>query len=214
MLKFREPFNGLSHLLGALLSVFGLKLLLDNPKAFGNKTEVMAFTVYGISLILLYLASAAYHMLPVSQKMQGALRVIDHMMIYVLIAGTYTPISLLTLGGSTGRKMLIFIWLFAIIGIVTTGIWLNAPRWMSTIIYVIMGWAVVPVIHPLLSSVGIWGFMWLLAGGVFYSIGAAIYAKKRPVLNLKVIGFHEVFHLFILAGSACHYVFMYKFVLP
>jgi hemolysin III len=209
---FREPFNGFSHLAGAGLSVWGLVVLMLAAARSGSSARIIAYAVYGASLIMLYTASSVYHLLLVPEKVTRALRYVDHMMIYFLIAGTYTPICLLVLPGSWGRNILIGIWALAGAGMVTTGLWLNAPRWLSTLIYVLMGWAIIIATPPLLRSLGRAAFAWLLAGGLFYSVGAFIYAAKRPNFAAKILGFHELFHLFILAGSFCHYWLILKYV--
>lgn len=209
---FREPFNGFSHLAGALLSVWGLVVLMVTATQSSSTSRIIAYAVYGASLIMLYTASSVYHLLLVPPRVTQKLRYVDHMMIYLLIAGTYTPICLLVLPGSWGRGILIGIWLLAGAGMITTGLWLSAPRWLSTLIYVLMGWAIIIATPPLLRAVGEAAFAWLLAGGLFYSVGALIYATKRPNFASKIIGFHELFHLFILAGSFCHYWLILKYV--
>lgn len=213
-MKFKEPFNGFSHLIGALLSIVGLVLLMYYSITLGTPVHIASFAIYGASLILLYSASAIYHLLTVSKKATKILRYIDHMMIYILIAGTYTPICTLALPDILGKVLLICIWTIAVIGIITTRLWLNAPRWLSTLIYVLMGWFAIIAIPPLINSVSLSGFGWLLAGGIIYSVGAIIYGTKWPNLSSKVLGFHEIFHLFILAGSFCHFWLMFKYVLP
>lgn len=210
--KIREPFNGFSHLAGAVLSVLGLILLIKCALNHGAARYLIAFIIFGSSLILLYSASALYHLVQISDKVTKVLRSIDHMMIYVLIAGTYTPICLISLQGIKGTILLISIWGIAAAGIVIKGFWLNAPRYLSTLIYVIMGWLVIVALPSLIPAVTLPGFAWLLAGGILYSTGAVIYGLKRPNLPNKLLGFHEIFHLFILAGSFCHYWLILRFV--
>lgn len=202
---FREPFNGLSHLIGALLSIIGLVALLRVAILYGTKAHITSFAIFGISLILLYTASSLYHLLKVPEKVQQILRNVDHMMIYILIAGSYTPFCILAIGGSTGRNLLICVWLIALVGVITTNFVLNVPRWIYTLIYVFMGWLIVTKTPLIINSIGISGFNWLLIGGILYSVGAVIYALKRPKFASNFIGFHEIFHIFIMAGSFCHY---------
>ena len=207
----REPFNGFSHLFGAVLSVAGLGLLIRRALNYGSVLYLVAFIIFGISLILLYTASALYHLLLVSEQVTKVLRYIDHMMIYILIAGTYTPICLISLRGVQGKILLISIWVLAVAGVIVTGFWLNAPRCLSTLIYAVMGWLIIVTLPQLLTALTVPGFAWLLIGGVFYTIGAIIYGLKRPNLP-SGLGFHEIFHLFIIAGSICHYWVIFNFV--
>lgn len=210
--KIREPFNGFSHLLGALLSIAGLIFLVKRALEYETVSYLVSFIIFGVSLILLYTASALYHLLQVSERVTKALRYIDHMMIYVLIAGTYTPICLISLQGKQGTILLISIWGIAIIGMIIKAFWLNAPRYVSTLIYGVMGWIVVITLPNLIPSLTLPGFGWMLAGGIFYTIGAVIYGLKWPNFSSKIIGFHEIFHLFILAGSFSHYWLILRFV--
>ncbi|CEO89325.1 MAG TPA: hemolysin III family protein [Syntrophaceticus sp.] len=207
----REPFNGFSHLFGAVLSVAGLGLLIRRALNYGSVLYLVAFIIFGISLILLYTASALYHLLLISEQVTKVLRYIDHMMIYILIAGTYTPICLISLRGVQGKILLISIWVLAVAGVIVTGFWLNAPRYLSTLIYAVMGWLIIVTLPQLLTALTVPGFAWLLIGGVFYTIGAIIYGLKRPNLP-SGLGFHEIFHLFIIAGSICHYWVIFNFV--
>ncbi|MEG3069396.1 MAG: hemolysin III family protein [Syntrophaceticus schinkii] len=207
----REPFNGFSHLFGAVLSVAGLVLLIRRAFNYGSVLHLVAFIIFGISLILLYTASALYHLLLISEQVTKVLRYIDHMMIYILIAGTYTPICLISLRGVQGKILLISIWVLAVAGVIVTGFWLNAPRYLSTLIYAVMGWLIIVTLPQLLTALTVPGFAWLLIGGVFYTIGAIIYGLKRPNLP-SGLGFHEIFHLFIIAGSICHYWVIFNFV--
>jgi hemolysin III len=208
----REPFNGFSHLFGAVLSVAGLGLLIRRALNYGSVLYLVAFIIFGISLILLYTASALYHLLLISEQVTKVLRYIDHMMIYILIAGTYTPICLISLRGVQGKILLISIWVLAVAGVIVTGFWLNAPRYLSTLIYAVMGWLIIVTLPQLLTALTVPGFAWLLIGGIFYTIGAVIYGLKRPNLPSGLLGFHEIFHLFIIAGSICHYWVIFNFV--
>ncbi len=211
---FREPVNGLTHAAGALLSIFGVFFLLSVAAEEGKSTHVVAFSIFGAGLVALYSASALYHLLRASDKVIAALRKIDHTMIFVLIAGTYTPMCMIALQGSLGLTLLITIWAIAAAGILFTLFWINAPRWLSTSIYVAMGWLAVTAIVPLMNTLSTEGLTWLLAGGVFYTSGAVIYGMKRPDPFPGVFGFHEIWHMFVMAGSFCHYMMMYRAVLP
>lgn len=211
---FREPVNGLTHAAGALLSVAALPTLIVPAATAGKNTHVVAFSVYGTSLVLLYAASALYHLLRVSERTVAVLRRIDHVMIYVLIAGTYTPVCMIVLPDAWGRMMLVGIWILAAIGFVFTILWIHAPRWLSTTLYVAMGWSVVAAAAPLVQALSPEGVFWLAAGGAFYTAGAVMYALKKPDPVPGWFGFHEIWHLFVLAGSFCHFMMMIESILP
>jgi len=213
MIKIKEPVSSLSHLFGAILSVLGLVILLYNAAKFGTVWHIVSFSIYGASLILLFSASAIYHMLDISERASNILRKIDHMMIFILIAGTYTPIAIVALRGGWGWSIFGVTWGIAITGIVLKGLWINMPRWLSTAIYLLMGWIVVIAFYPLVQSVPLGGVLWLVAGGLAYSIGAIIYGTKWPNITTKHFGFHEIFHIFVLAGGFFHFILMYKYIM-
>lgn len=204
-LPIREPVNALTHLLGALLAAVGLVVLLMNGVANDSARQVVAFAIFGTSLVLLYTASGIYHTLNLSERGLAMLRRLDHMMIYVLIAGTYTPVCLVLLRGHLGIGLLIAVWAIAVIGIVQKLVWMRAPRWFSTALYLGMGWAAMIIARPLLSAAPLGFFLWIIAGGAFYSIGAVVYATKWPNPVPGIFGFHEIWHLFVMAGSFSHY---------
>lgn len=212
-MKLREPVSGLTHLIGAVLSVVGIVVLVYNAAAKATPWHVVSFSIFGASLILLYTASSLYHLLTISDKGVRVLRKIDHSMIYVLIAGTYTPICLVPLRGGWGWSLLCSIWAIAMVGIVLKLLWFDAPRWLYTAFYVIMGWLIVIAFMPLVRSMPLPAVLWLIAGGVLYSIGALIYGTKWPKLKLRKFGFHEIFHLFVMYGSFCHFWLMFRYVL-
>lgn len=210
--KVKDPVSGLTHLIGALLSVAALVVLVCVAAREGTPRHVVSFAVFGASLILLYTASTLYHLIPSREKATRALKRVDHMMIYVLIAGTYTPISLVALRGAWGWSLLGSIWGLAVLGVIMKIMWLNAPRWVSTLIYIVMGWLIVIAFPPLLRSVPLSGIYWLVTGGILYTAGAVIYGIKKPNL-VKGFGFHELFHLFVIAGSYGHFWLMYRYIL-
>lgn len=213
MLRIREPLNTLTHGAGIILSALGLIYLL--LKAYSNHSglQLAGALVFGISLIALYTASTLYHGLPVSPRTVQLLRRVDHTMIYVLIAGTYTPICLITLKGVLGWSLFGVVWGLALLGIVVKLLWMNAPRWLSTGFYVMLGWLAAFFIVPLFKALPLSGFLWLLAGGLLYTVGAVFYATKPRWLNVWKFGFHEVFHLFILAGSGAHFLLVSRYVM-
>lgn len=207
--KFREPASGLSHLAGALLSVLALALLLHTGISNGSTLEIVGFSIFGASMICLYSASSIYHLINASEKVILKLRKLDHSMIFVLIAGTYTPICLMPLRGRVGYILLAVLWATAICGIVFKMFFINAPRWLYTMIYIIMGWAAVFVIGPLYKAVGLRAILWLVIGGLFYTIGGIIYALKKPNIIPKWLGFHEIFHILIILGTVSHFLMIY-----
>ncbi len=210
----RQPISGLTHLFGALLAVVGLVLLVVAAQREGSYEHVLSFSIYGASLIALYVSSGLYHLLPLSPPGVQAMRRLDHTMVAVLIAGSYTPICLVALRQSVGLTMLAVIWglVIAVIGI--KFLWLDAPRWLTVGVYLAMGWCCVFAIKPLLANMTTGGMIWLGVGGLFYSVGAVIYASKWPDPIPDVFGFHEVWHLFVMAGSAAHWWMMMGHVLP
>lgn len=212
-LKLKDPVSGITHFIGALLSVPALVILVYCAATNSTVWHVVSFSVFGATLILLYTISTLYHTLPLTSKGTLRLKRLDHMAIYLLIVGTYTPVCLVTLRGAWGWSLLGSIWGIAVAGIVLKCVWLNAPRWLSTLFYTGMGWLVIIAFMPLLRTVPLQGIGWLVAGGLLYSIGALIYATKRPRTPLAFFGFHEIFHLFVLAGSFCHFWLMYRFIL-
>ncbi len=208
----KDPASGLSHLAGAVLSVIGLVALLQVGIANRDPWQIVSFAIFGGSLILLYSASAVYHLLNVAVRAEVVLRKLDHIMIFVLIAGTYTPICLIALRGPAGYAMLAVVWSLAVAGVFFKVFYLNAPRWAYTGVYLLMGWMSLFIIVPLARAVGFRTLLWLLLGGVFYSLGAVIYGLKKPNLIPRWLGFHEIFHVFIILGSLSHFYFVYSLV--
>lgn len=201
----KDPVSALTHFLGIILSIVGLIILINKS---ADLLHHIAFFIFGFSLIFLYTASTVYHSLDLSEKINLILRKIDHMMIYVLIAGTYTPICMLALPGLWSKGLLITIWSVAVAGIVLTIVWFEAPRCLTTAIYILMGWLLVIAMVPLVKTLSLTGMTWLLAGGILYTTGGIIYASKRPDISFAFFGFHEIFHLFVLSGSFCHFMLM------
>jgi hemolysin III len=217
MAKVRDLVSGLTHCIGAALSLVGLVLLIVFSAIYGTAYHVVSFTLFGVGLFLLYLFSTLYHWLNISEKGITVFRKFDHIMIYILIAASYTPICLVPLRGPWGWSLFGVIWGLAILGTILTAVWIKAPRIITTSIYIIMGWAVVIATYPLVkvfSEAGkLYSLLWLLIGGIFYTIGGIIYALKRPKKKICGFGFHEIFHIFVMLGSACHYVFVLKYIL-
>ncbi len=175
----------------------------------GETVKAVSFLIFGLSLILLYSASATYHLLRLDEKGNLILRRIDHMMIYLLIAGTYTPICLVALRGAWGWGLLSVIGGLAVAGVILTLFVINTPRWVTVSIYITMGWMALAAIVPLVKALPVGGMVGIVLGGVFYTVGAVVYARKKPDPFPGVFGFHEIWHLFVMAGSLCHYGVMF-----
>ena len=201
-------------MVGALLASVGLIVLLTTALHAGRSDQIVAFGVFGFSLIALYTASALYHLLPLSPRGIARLRRLDHMMIFVLIAGTYTPFCFLALEGGWRVGLLGLIWGLALCGIVLKLLWMNAPRWLSVALYLGMGWIALVAAPALLRAVPIGGMAWVLGGALIYSVGALVYGMRRPNPIPGVFGFHELWHLFVMAGSACHFWAVLGYIAP
>jgi len=210
IVKVKDPISALTHFIGAVLSLVAGTSLVMKAYYMDKPLYMLAFGIFGLSLVLLYSASTIYHIIDKPKGLNNILKRVDHMMIFVLIAGTYTPICLIPLGGFEGNPLGITIlsvaWGIAAIGIILKIVWLNAPRWLYTMQYILMGWMVIVVIVPLVKSMQSEAVMWLVAGGIIYTIGGIIYALKWPGTHLKNFGFHEIFHIFVMGGSVCHYL--------
>lgn len=212
--KVKDPISALTHFIGFLAVIPCFILLMQKAKVESSNLHMIGFAIFGISLLLLYGASTIYHTFELPQEKTNLLRRIDHMMIFILIAGTYTPVCLVSLHGTWGWTLLVAIWAFALVGLLLKIFWMDAPRWLSTMIYVIMGWLAVIAFVPLQKAVSWGGIGTLLAGGIAYTIGAVIYGLKKPNLSvLKSFGFHEIFHVFVMLGSGIHIAFMFQYVL-
>ncbi len=212
--RFREPVNGFTHLAGGLIASVGLIVLLATAARAGRTDQLVAFGIFGFSLIALYSASALYHLLPLSPAGVARLRRVDHISIFLLIAGTYTPFCLLALDGSWRVGLLGLIWGLALCGILLKLLWMDAPRWLSVALYLGMGWVAVIAAPALFRAVPAGGMAWVLAGAVVYSTGALVYGLKRPNPVPGVFGFHELWHLFVMAGSGCHFWAVLGYIAP
>lgn len=214
-ITIREPGSAITHFIGMMLAVFASVPLLTKAGLTQNRSEIAAMMVFMGSMVLLYGASAVYHSVVVPDGILKIFRKMDHMMIFVLIAGSYTPICVIVLGGRQGYTLLAAVWTIAAVGMLVKALWINCPKWFSSVIYIAMGWLCVFVFGQLLETLERAGFLWLLAGGIIYTVGGIIYALKLPIFNSKHADFgsHEIFHLFVMAGSVCHFIFMYYYVI-
>ncbi|MGB4660843.1 MAG: hemolysin III family protein [Mobilitalea sp.] len=212
--KVKDPGSALTHFIGILMALFAAIPLLLKAAQSPDLIHIFSLSIFIVSLVLLYLASTLYHTFNLSESVNRRLRKFDHMMIYVLIAGTYTPVCLVALKGKTGYTLLALIWSLALIGIILNGFWINCPKIFSSIVYIAMGWSCVLAFTQLLNELPRGGFSWLLAGGIIYTVGGVIYALKLPIFNNKhkYFGSHEIFHLFVMGGSICHFILMYQYI--
>ena len=202
-----ERINIASHAIGLVLSVIALVLLVARAAIYGNAWHIISFSIFGLSLVMLYTASTVYHSSK-DPKLRTRLRIVDHASIYILIAGTYTPFTLVTLNGETGWWIFGITWGLALTGIILKLFFTGRFEIVSTLMYVFMGWVIVFAIEPLVNNFSAEGIAWLVAGGVAYTLGAILYGVRIMKYN------HATFHLFVLLGSAMHFVSVFFYVLP
>lgn len=210
-----RPWSALTHGAGAALAVAATVLLLVRAVLLGlGGWYVVSFAVYGGTMICLYTASTLYHCLNVPVAGRLALRKLDHCSISLLIAGSYTPICLTVLReqGAWGWAVLGVVWAMAVASCCLSLVWISSPRWLTAGVYLLMGWVAVFALYPLSRALPAEGFFWLALGGLLYTVGGVLYAVKWPGRDNPRFGCHEVFHLFILAGSVCHFMLMYRVV--
>lgn len=208
----KDPGSAITHFIGMIMAIFAAIPLLIRASKEPKPIYLISLGIFCISMILLYAASTIYHTLDLSPKINTMLKKMDHMMIFILIAGTYTPICLLVLDRSTGLTLLSIVWGIALVGIVIKAFWVYCPKWVSSILYIGMGWTCVLAFGKIIGNMTHAEFGWLLAGGIIYTIGGIIYALKLPVFNSmhKCFGSHEIFHLFVMGGSFCHFIVMFS----
>lgn len=212
--KIKDPGSAITHFIGMLMAMFaGLPLIIKSLSA-PDTIHVISLSIFIVSMILLYGASTTYHTFDISPRINKILKKLDHCMISVMIAGSYTPVCLIVLHGPVGYSLLALVWGIAIIGIIFKLCWVTCPKWVSSVLYIIMGWACVLSFTQIINALPTAAFAWLLAGGIIYTIGGVIYALKLPIFNArhKNFGSHEIFHLFVMAGSFCHFVMMFNYV--
>ena len=202
-----EKINVTTHAFGLLLSIVALVFLLIRAIVYGNTRSIVSFAVFGLSLVFLYAVSTLYHSAK-KPELRSRLRIYDHASIYVLIAGTYTPFTLITLNGTTGWVIFGISWGLAISGIILKLFFTGKYHLLSTLMYIFMGWVIVFAINPLIENLSSQGLLWLLAGGVAYTAGAVLYSVGKIKFN------HAIFHIFVLIGSFSHFMSVYFYVLP
>lgn len=214
-ITIREPGSAITHFIGMVLAIFATIPMLVKASLVSTRTGIIAMAVFMTSMILLYTASTLYHSVNLRGHSLRFFQKIDHMMIFVLIAGSYTPVCLLVLNPVDGHRLLVTVWVIAAAGMLFKLFWVTCPKYVSSIIYVAMGWSCLSVFGQLLHTLPRPAFLWLLAGGLLYTVGGVIYALKLPIFNARHKGFgsHEIFHLFVMGGSICHFICMYFYLL-
>lgn len=213
-ITIREPGSAITHFIGMMMAIIAATPLMVKASMDADRTAFVAMAVFIGSMVALYGASAIYHSVNVKDNILKVFRKLDHMMIFVLIAGSYTPVCLVVLEPKSGYALLAAVWGIAIAGMVIKACWITCPKWFSSILYIAMGWLCLAVFGTLWDTLTLDAFLWLLAGGIIYTIGGVIYALKLPLFNSKhkYFGSHEIFHLFVMGGSICHFIFMYLYV--
>lgn len=210
--RVKEPGSALTHFIGLLFAVgFIAPLLVHGAVRQVGGMGMAGLAVFMASMILLYGASSAYHAFDLSERGNRILKKMDHMMIFVLIAGSYTPVCLIHLRENGGVWLMVLVWAIAALGVLFKALWVGCPKWVSSVLYIGMGWTCVLAWPQIVACVPLIGFRWLLAGGILYTAGGVIYALKLPFPKKweRWFGTHELFHLFVMAGSFCHYMAMY-----
>jgi hemolysin III len=213
-MALREPANGLTHLAGVVLAVVALVALVWIGVANGNVRVLVGLTVFGVSQLALYTASTLHHSLRLSPATEARLLRFDVMMVFVLIAGTYTPVCLIALHHLWRWGLLGLVWALVGTGLLFTTRWMHAPRWLSTAQYVLIGWVGVLAAPALFDTLPTAGMLWMLAGGAVYTVGALIFIFQWPRLLPGVFESHALWHLFVLGGSCCCFVFIVRYVAP
>ena len=212
--KLREPINSITHFVGAGLSFIALiamlvKVAISDPSVI----SILSVTIFGISLTLLYATSGTYHGIISTEKVIKFFQKLDHSMIFVLIAGSYAPFCLISIGDKFGFTMFLIMITLAIVGIIFKLCWFNCPCWVDSVMYIGMGWLALFMIKPLAAILPGISLFWLVLGGILYTIGGIIYATKSKKLTIGNWGFHEIFHIFILLGSLSHFICVYTYVI-
>lgn len=213
-ITIREPGSAITHFIGMMMAIIAATPMMVKAAVDADHIVFVALAVFMCSMIALYGASTLYHSVTVKDSILKIFRKLDHMMIFVLIAGSYTPVCLVILGDRRGYMLLATVWGIAIAGMLIKLCWITCPKWFSSILYIAMGWACLAVFGTLWNTLSRSAFLWLLAGGILYTVGGVIYALKLPIFNSKHknFGSHEIFHLFVMGGSVCHFIFMYFYV--
>lgn len=201
----REPFSGISHILGALLTIGAIIFMVLNTPQTQFFNYIMGYLCFGLGMLFMFLSSGIYHLADFTDTTTVKLKRIDHIAIYFMIAGTYTPFCLIGLNEESRWPMLGLVWFLASAGVLKKILWLSAPRWFSTVLYLCLGWLSLLIYPELKQNIDSTAINWLFAGGITYSLGAVVYGLQWPNLHKK-FGFHELWHLFVLGGAGCHFI--------
>lgn len=207
-----EPTSSIIHFIALGLAIAGLVLMIVNASHYGNAWHIVTFSIFGAGMIFLYLTSSIYHIIPKYKKSRKVFQRLDHAMIYFLIAATYTPVCLIALRGPWGWTIFGIVWAIAVIGIIikSTGIKMNI--YLSTFLYIGMGWLMVVAFYPLAKSMPLGALVWLFIGGISYTIGTIFFGLHRLYPGKRWYNWHDVFHLFVLAGSFAHFWMMFRYL--
>ena len=214
--KLKDPGSAITHFIGMMMAVFATAPLIIRALSEGADVTLSCL-VFMISMSLLYGASTMYHSFDMGERKNKILKKFDHAMIFVLIAGSYTPVCLLVIGGKTGIILLSLVWTVGILGIIFKLCWVTCPKWLSSVMYISMGWMCVMAFTPIMNNTATSEFVWLLTGGIIYTIGGIIYAIKTPRVKAyneshRYFGTHEIFHVCVMLGSLCHFVMIYHVI--
>ncbi|MBE6062492.1 MAG: hemolysin III family protein [Clostridium butyricum] len=210
----REPVNSLTHFIGAVLSMFALvAMLIKSYVKETSSTTFLSVLFFGISMILLYSASTTYHSVIANDKVIKILKRLDHSMIFILIAGSYAPFCLVALHGKIGFCLFLAVTICAGLGIIFKICWITCPRWLSSVMYIGIGWFAIFAIYPMSQILSTWALIWLILGGLIYTIGGVIYALKKDKIKIGILGTHEIFHLFIMVGTFCHFICVFFYII-
>ena len=210
----REPINGLTHFVGAVLSLVALIAMLFRAFERGSSSITFGSVIFfGVSMILLYSSSATYHSVIASDKIIKRLKRLDHSMIFILIAGSYAPFCLVALDGKVGLNLFLAVTICAVLGIIFKLFWVTCPRWISSVMYIGIGWFAIFAIYPMAQVLPLAGLLWLISGGLMYTIGGVIYALKTEKIRIWLFGQHEIFHVFIMLGTLCHFLCVFLYII-
>lgn len=213
--RLKDPASAITHFIGMIAAISAAPFLLERAAQTGQSRSIISSLLFIVSMIMLYGASTFYHAIITNDKATLLLKKLDHIMIYFLIAGSYTPVCMLVLPSSIGTPLCLIVWGLAVAGLFLTAVWVDSPKWLNSTIYIAMGWLCIFAIRSIYHYMCSQAFFWLFMGGIIYTIGGVIYALKLPVFNKLHPGFggHEIFHLFVMGGSLCHFIMVYSYLL-
>ena len=213
-MRIKDPGSATTHRIAMALSILGIAPLLIKASGAADNINLISLSIYIFAMVFLYIASTLYHSIDSTEKVNRRLRKMDHMAIFVMIAGSYTPLCLIALHNKTGYILCGIVWSVAVLGILFKMLWINTPKWISSVLYICMGCLCVLASTEIASALPKAALIWLIAGGVCYIAGGVIYGFKFTIFNAvhKNFGSHEIFHIFIMLGSVCHFILMYCYL--